>query len=100
MNAALTYQDSRTTFGVSFNYSSPYLDPNMLDLTPGLERYYDAVTYLDVNASFAITSQLRIFLEANNLLNQPLRFYAGDSSRTAQAEFYNRRFTAGIKFDL
>lgn len=64
------------------------------------ERYYDAVTHLDANASFALTPQLRIFVEANNLLNQPLRFYAGDVSRTYQAEFYNRRFTAGIKFDL
>jgi TonB-dependent receptor len=100
LNAALTYQTPRLVVGISFNYTSPYLDPDDLDLSPGLERYYDAVTYLDANASFAITQQLRVFVEANNLLNQPLRYYAGDSFRTYQAEFYNRRFTAGIKFDL
>jgi TonB-dependent receptor len=100
INAALTYQDRRLTMGLSFNYSSAYLDPSEVDLTPGLERYYDKVTYLDLNASYAITTQFRIFVEANNLLNQPLRFYAGDVSRTYQAEYYNRRFTAGIKFDL
>ena len=100
LNANLTWQNPRLVIGVSFNYSSPYLDPDAIDLTPGLERYYDEVTYLDVNASYAITPQLRIFVEANNLLNQPLRYYAGESIRTYQAEYYNRRFTAGIKFDL
>jgi len=100
INASLTYQDQRFVVGLSFNYTSPYLDPDDLDLTPGLERYYDAVTYLDMNASYAITPQLRVFVEANNLLNQPLRYYAGESIRTYQAEYYNRRFSAGIKFDL
>lgn len=100
LNASLTWQDSRFVMGVSFNYTSPYMDPDELDLTPGLERYYDKVTHLDLNASYALTPQLRIFLEANNLLDQPLRYYAGESSRTYQAEYYNRRFSAGVKFDL
>ncbi len=100
LNLALTYQDAQLVLGVTFNYSSPYLDPDELDLTPGLERYYDKVTYLDVTGSFAFTPQIRFFFEANNLLNQPLRYYAGESNRTYQAEYYNARFTAGIKFDL
>ena len=71
-----------------------------MDLTPGLERYYDTVTYLDFNASYVITPQIRVFFEANNLLNQPLRYYAGNVDRTYQAEYYGRRFTTGIKYDL
>jgi TonB-dependent receptor len=100
LNASLIWQDSRLVAGLSFNYTSAYMDPDEMDLTPGLERYYDRVTYLDFTASYAITSQFRIFMEANNLLNQPLRYYAGIRDRTYQAEFYNRRFTAGVKFDL
>jgi TonB-dependent receptor len=100
LNTALTYDDSRLVLGVTFNYTSPYLDPDEMDLTPGLERYYDKVTYLDLTGSFAITKQVRFFFEANNLLNQPLRYYAGISERTYQAEYYNRRITTGIKFDL
>lgn len=100
LNAALTYDDTRLILGLSFNYTSPYIDPDEMDLTPGLERYYDKVTYLDINGSYAITKQFRFFFEANNLLNQPLRYYAGDSKRTYQAEYYNRRFTTGLKFDL
>ncbi|MGK9475373.1 TonB-dependent receptor [Melioribacter sp. OK-6-Me] len=100
LNLALTYQDEKMALGVAFNYTAPYLDPDELDLTPGLERYYDEVTYLDFNGYYRIMPQLRLFFEVNNLLNQPLRYYAGESSRTYQAEYYNIHFTAGIKFDL
>lgn len=100
LNTALTYDDGYLVLGISFNYTSPYIDPDEMDLTPGLERYYDKVTYLDLSGSYAITKQIRIFFEANNLLNQPLRYYAGDSKRTYQAEYYDRRITTGIKFDL
>ncbi len=99
LNASVSYEDKLISLGVSFNYSAPYLDPD-LDLTPNLERYYDTVTYLDLNGSFKFTDNARFFFEANNLLNQPLRYYAGDSDRTMQAEYYNVRVNAGVKFDL
>lgn len=100
LNLALNYQSSTLNAGLAFNYSSAYLDPDELDFTPGLERYYDKVIYLDFNASYAFTTYFRLFVEANNLLNQPLRYYAGNSDRTYQAEYYDRRYSAGIKFDL
>lgn len=100
LNLALNYQDSKLNAGLSFNYSSPYLDSESLDLTPGLERYYDKVTYLDFTASYVITKNIRIYAEANNLLNQPLRYYAGSTERTYQAEYYDRKFNFGVKLDL
>ena len=99
-NANLTYEDTKLTLGVSFNYSAAYLDPDKLDLTPGLERYYDSVIRLDLNASYTFTHYLRFFFEANNLTNQPLRYYAGNSDRTYQAEYYDLKFNAGLKFNL
>ncbi len=100
LNTSLTYSAPGLTLGLAFNYSSPYLDADELDLTPKLERYYDAVTRLDFNGSVAITPQIRFFVEASNLLNQPLRYYAGVSERTYQAEFYDVRYIAGLKFDM
>jgi len=100
LNAALTYQDALLNIGLSFNYSGAYLDPEETVLTPGIERYYDAAKYLDLTGSYKFMTGMRLFFEANNLLNQPLRFYAGDSKRTMQAEYYDRRFSAGVKFDL
>ncbi|KAA3662524.1 MAG: TonB-dependent receptor [Calditrichaeota bacterium] len=100
LNTALTYDDGQLVLGLSFNYTSAYIDPDEMDLTPGLERYYDSVRYLDLNGSYAFTKQIRFYFEANNLLNQPLRYYAGKSNRTYQAEYYNRRMSAGMKFDF
>jgi len=55
---------------------------------------------VDVNGSYTVTPQFRIFFEANNLTNQPLRYYQGISARMMQEEFYDRRFTVGLKYDL
>lgn len=100
LNTSVSYNKGAVDLRVSFNYNSSYLDPDALDLTPGLERFYDAVTYLDVNGMYRVNNNLRVFFNANNLLNQPLRFYAGDKDRTYQAEYYGPTFNLGIKYDL
>lgn len=100
LNTSLSYNKGDLDLRASFNYNSAYLDPDALDLTPGLERYYDAVTYLDVNGLYRVNNNLRVFFNANNLLNQPLRFYAGDKDRTYQAEYYGPTFNLGVKYDL
>jgi hypothetical protein len=48
----------------------------------------------------AFTPIWRFYVEANNLANQPLRYYQGISERTYQEEYYNKRINAGIKFDF
>ena len=97
-NASLSFENKKLVVRVSLNYASDYLDEiggeNFED------RYYDTQTFLDVNASYAFTSKWRFFMEANNLTNQPLRYYQGIQSRTMQSEFYNARFNFGLKFDL
>ena len=100
LNVNVTYEVKKMLLGLSFNYTSPYLDPDDVILTTGLERYYDKVTYLDMNGSYRIVETIRFFFEANNLLNQPLRYYAGSPDRTYQQEYYNWRLTAGFKFDM
>ncbi|CEN53101.1 hypothetical protein CCAN11_500002 [Capnocytophaga canimorsus] len=43
---------------------------------------------------------MSIFLEANNLTNQPLRYYQGISARTMQVEYYRPKYNMGIKLDF
>ncbi len=97
-NASLSFENKKLVVRVSLNYASDYLDEiggeNFED------RYYDTQTFLDVNASYAFTPKWRFFMEANNLTNQPLRYYQGIQSRTMQVEYYNARFNFGLKFDL
>ncbi|WP_339879787.1 TonB-dependent receptor [uncultured Algoriphagus sp.] len=97
-NASLSYESKRIVMRVSLNYASDYLDE--LGGEGFKDRYYDKQTFLDVNASYAITPKWRVFFEGNNLTNQPLRYYQGVKSRTMQAEYYNARLNFGLKFDL
>ena len=41
-----------------------------------------------------------IYAEANNLLNQPLRYYQGTKDRTMQLEYYGIRANLGVKFQF
>lgn len=97
-NASLSYENKKFVVRVSLNYASDYLDE--LGGENFEDRFYDKQTFLDVNASYAITPKWRLFMEGNNLTNQPLRYYQGIQARTMQMEYYNARFNFGLKFDL
>ena len=97
-NGSLFWDNNKFSARVSVNYASDYLDELGSDAFQ--DSYYDKQLFLDANASYKITKNLRIFAEANNLTNQPLRYYQGISSRTKQVEFYEGRFNLGVKFDF
>jgi len=97
-NASLSFETKRLVLRLSANYADDYIDEvGDNDFT---DRYYDRQFFLDANGSYALTKRLRIFVDANNLTNQPLRYYQGIRSRTQQAEYYNARFNVGLKFDF
>ncbi|MFD2967014.1 TonB-dependent receptor [Sphingobacterium bambusae] len=97
-NGSLSWENNKFTSRVSLNYTSSYIDELGGDAFE--DRYYDKQLFLDANAAYKITPKFRVFLEANNLTNQPLRYYQGISSRTMQMEYYQARFNLGVKFDL
>lgn len=97
-NASLSFETKKLVLRASLNYSDAYIDE--LADGPFFDRYYDEQLFLDFNASYAITDNFRIFGEANNLTNQPLRYFQGARNRTMQMEYYNSRFTLGVKYDL
>lgn len=97
-NASLSYENKRFTARISGNYAASYLDE--LGGSDFEDRFYDRQFFLDANVSVKLTQQLRVFGEANNLTNQPLRYYQGIVERTMQEEFYRPRYNFGFKFDL
>lgn len=54
---------------------------------------------MDANASYTFGKKLKttFYAEANNLLNQPLRYYQGTKDRTMQSEHYGIKVNAGVK---
>ena len=97
-NSSLSFETTKFIIRASINYSSDYIDEVADDSF--FDRYYDEQFFLDVNASYAITKNWRVFAEANNLTNQPLRYYQGIESRTMQLEYYGPKYNLGVKFDL
>jgi TonB-dependent receptor len=99
-NGSLWYEYKGFQIRASANFSSSFIEAGEVGDEAFFDRYYDNVFYLDLNASYAFTDWFRVFAEANNLTNQPLRYYQGVKERTMQDEYYNARITAGVKFDI
>lgn len=97
-NGSLSYDNKRLSCRASINYTTDFVEE--FGDEAFYDRYYDKTVYLDINANFAITPKFRVYAEANNLLNQPLRYYQGTSSRIMQAEYYNVRLQFGVKLDF
>lgn len=97
-NGSLGYAGKNFSLRLSANYSDAYIDEiggNAFE-----DRYYDEQLFLDFNANVAINKNLSLYLNINNITNQPLRYYQGVSSRTMQMEYYEKRLTFGLKYDL
>lgn len=101
VNASLAYDADRFTFRASLNFQDDFLDPEEgVGASKFFDRWYDRSTTVDLNGEVILTQTARFFFEANNLTNQPLRYYQGIRSRTMQAEYYSRRIQAGLKLNL
>ncbi|HQZ25288.1 MAG TPA: TonB-dependent receptor [Flavobacterium sp.] len=97
-NGSLSWENKRFSARVSTNFTSDYLDE--LGSEEYNDSYYDKQFFVDANAAYKITKNIRIFAEANNLTNQPLRYYQGVESHTKQVEYYQARYNLGLKFDF
>jgi hypothetical protein len=99
-NASFYYENKGLNVRVSYNFASEFVDE--FGTVAALDRYYDKVNYLDVNASYTFGKRCKttIYAEANNLLNQPLRYYQGTKDHTMQLEYYGIRANLGVKFQF
>lgn len=100
-NASLYFEKGGVNIRLSYNFASSFID-QMNTGSRELDRYYDKVSYLDLNASYTWGKQTKftVFAEANNLLNQPLCYYQGTKDRTMQTEYYGVKVNAGFKINL
>ncbi|AOS23480.1 TonB-dependent receptor [Xanthomonas oryzae pv. oryzae] len=94
----LGYEKYGFSARVAAVYRSPYLD------TIGQSRAYDIYvaphTQMDFSMSYQFNSHVSLYLEAQNLLDEPLELYQGIPSRTLQNEEYGRTYALGLKVAL
>ena len=84
-NASLYFEKAGLNIRLSYNFASEFIDE--MGESAFYDRYYDKVNYMDANASYTFGKKIKttFYAEANNLLNQPLRYYQGTKDRTMQA---------------
>ena len=67
-NASLYFEKGGLNVRLSYNFASDFID----EMGPSTfyDRYYDAVNYMDVNASYTFGKKVKMtfYAEANNLL--------------------------------
>ncbi len=97
-NVSLAYETDKFFVRASYNYAGEQLDELGGDAWE--DRYYDEQKFLDLNASYNLTDKIRLFAEAKNLTNQPLRYYQGSKEKTMQLEYYQMSWNLGLKIDL
>lgn len=99
-NASLYFEKSGLRIRLSYNFSSAFIE--QMGTMRELDLWYDKVSYLDFNASYSWGKRAKytLYVDAKNLLNQPKRYYQGNSSRTQLAEYYDMKMQAGFKIAL
>jgi TonB-dependent receptor len=97
-NVALSYEKGGFSGRVALNFHGKYI-AEVGEEAAG-DVYYDDHVQLDVAASQRLTKGLRLFLEVNNLTNEPLRYYEGVPDRPIQEEYYRWWGTFGLKWDF
>lgn len=101
-NASLYFDKWGLNVRLSYNFTSAFQDDEEYQEDSRLRRYYDAVSYLDLNASYTWGKDIKytFYVSATNLLNQPLRYYQGEKDRTMQVEYYGAKVQAGFKLNF
>ena len=90
-------------YGILARIAANYKGKNVVGFSefgPQHNRWYDENLTLDFSGAYAINKKLRLFLEMNNLTNEPLRYYHGNENRPEQEEYYSFRGQLGISYKL
>ena len=94
-NAAIFYE----AHGVNARLSSQYVSSELFSLggSKQSDSIEDSRLTLDFASSYQITKNWKVYFNAKNLTNAPLRFYVGNPSFPIQREFYDVTYEAGVK---
>ncbi|NML39800.1 TonB-dependent receptor [Chitinophaga sp. G-6-1-13] len=99
-NSIVFYERKGVMVRLAGNYRGASVESINTQLGPDFFTWTDQNFTIDASASVSITPSLRVFVELNNLTNEPLRVYMGDKRRVTSYEWYGRRGQAGLRWDI
>lgn len=97
-NVSLAYDLKRFNIRASGNFNGKYLSE--VGEEASQDFYVNDRFQLDITATYAFTSNFRVFAEFLNVTNQPFEVYQGSETRYVQREFYSWWSRVGVKFDF
>lgn len=97
-NFALGYESGRLSARIAFAHKSERLIGLEEPDDPAFDLYQDAHTQVDLGVKYFVNSQWELYLDANNLTDEPYYAYFGDRAYNAQYETYGRIFALGIRY--
>jgi TonB-dependent receptor len=113
-NIGAYYEKYGLSIRVQYQRRSTWLDEIVDDLTDGGDTYWAADDEMDVSARYAITPNVEIYFDAQNVLNKPGRRYsepgnlltatgtptARSSIQTIEWERFGRRYSGGVRVNF
>ena len=100
VNVILYYEMKGLTVKLAGNYRGKSVEDYSNTLPSEFWRWTDSHLCIDMSASYAFNKNLRIFAEVQNLTNEPVREFMGDSKRTKDIEWSSVRGQAGIRWNI
>lgn len=94
-NLSLSYDKSGFSGRVAVNFHGSYIDA--VAASTGLDRFYDTHKQVDLSLSQRVTRTIRVYFNALNLTDAPLRYFQGTPDRPLQEEHYRWWADFGVK---
>jgi TonB-dependent receptor len=94
INAGLTYHYQRWNSRVQWNHRGKYLVA--YSDNPLARRYFEPVDYIDLNVQFRVNRRWEVYLNVNNLFDEPRKEIAYDESRPRAFFWSGTRYNLGL----
>lgn len=98
-NASVYYERYGFSARAAWQWQSGYLDSLGGNAMIG-DAYWDNVGRLDVSARYNVNENLQLYVDANNLTDEPGIRYQGNRSRSIEYESFGRRYMAGVRLNF
>jgi len=97
-NGSIYYEYNNFTLRSALNYKGKFVMTH--GANSDVDEYYGSYTSLDMTASLKINKNTLFYLEGNNLINNPMKYFYGVENRVSQVEYYGVKAQVGVKFTL
>lgn len=96
VNASLFYEAHGLSARLSYQWRSEWIDT--LSFAGFGDQIRDAYENLDLSLRYAVTDNVSVYFDANNLTDETYVAYEGDAAHPTEVEQIGRRYMAGVRF--